>query len=115
MAITMKLTKHLIDNQSPGAKDIYLWDTSPLGFGVRIRPSGTKSFVYNYRANGGRSSLKRRFTIGRYGSLTLEQARKEAQKMAGRVAGGSDPASERAAQRRELERKKNTVAVVADE
>ena len=115
MAIIMKLTKHIIDGQMPGPSDIFLWDTSPQGFGVRVRPSGTKSFIYSYRAGGGRLSRELRYTIGRIGSLTLEQARREAQKLAGRAAGGQDPAAERDAQRLETARKKNTVAVVADE
>jgi hypothetical protein len=111
----MKLTKYIIDSQQPDISHVFLWDTSPRGFGVRVRPTGTKTFVYSYRAGGGRSSRKRRYTIGRYGNLTLEQARKEAQKLAGLVAGGSDPAAERAAQRLEAEREKNTVAAIADE
>jgi integrase len=111
----MKLTKHQIDAQEPSAKDLYLWDTSPPGFGVRVRPTGVKTFIYSYRASGGRSSRKVRHTIGRYGKITLEQARNQAQQLAGQVAAGRDPSAERVAQRLEEARERQTIAVVADE
>jgi len=114
MACT-KLTKHQIDAQQPSAKDLYLWDTSPPGFGVRVRPSGAKTFVYSYRAGGGRSARKSRHTIGRYGKITLEQARNQAQQLAGHVAAGRNPSADRAAQRLEKARDRQTFAVVADE
>jgi hypothetical protein len=111
----IKLTKHQIDAVQPAAKDHYIWDTSPPGFGVRIRPSGAKTFIYSYRARGGRSARKSRHTIGRYGKITLEQARNQAQQLAGHVAGGGNPSADRAAQRLEKAREEQTLAVVADE
>jgi integrase len=110
-----KLTKHQIDAQQPSTKDVYLWDTSPPGFGVRVRRSGIKTFIYSYRAGGGRSACKSRHTIGRYGKITLEQARKQAQQLAGQVAAGHNPSADRAAQRLEKARERQTVAAVADE
>ncbi|WP_295135009.1 Arm DNA-binding domain-containing protein [uncultured Reyranella sp.] len=83
-----KLTKQQIDSVQPSAKDVYLWDTSPPGFGVRIRSSGAKTFIFSYRPGGGRSASKKRHTIGRYGKITLEQARTLAQQLAGHVAAG---------------------------
>ena len=67
------------------------------GFGLRIHPAGTKSFIVNYRAgDGGRKAPNKRVTIGRYGRVTVDQARKLAQNFLGQVAGGADPAYERA-------------------
>lgn len=97
------------------SKDVYLWDKSPAGFGVRIRPSGTKTFFYSYRACGGRSATKKGLVIGQHGNLTLDQARKVAQEAAGQVAAGRDPVMERKAAREALERQKLTVATVADQ
>jgi integrase len=111
----VKLTKHQIDAVQPTTNDVYLWDASPLGFGVRVRPTGTKTFIFTYRAGGGRSARKSRHTIGRYGKITLEQARKHAQQLAGQVAAGHDPSADRAAQRMEKARDKQTMAVMADE
>jgi Arm DNA-binding domain/Phage integrase, N-terminal SAM-like domain len=110
-----KLTKHQIDALQPTTKDLYLWDTSPPGFGVRVRPSGARTFIYSYRASGGRSARKARHTIGRYGKITLEQARKQAQQLAGQVAAGRDPSADRAAQRLEEARDIQTIAAMADE
>ena len=109
----MKITKQQIDAASIPVKETFLWDGLIKGFGVRIRPSGTKTFIYTYRAIGGRSALKKRLTLGVYGNITLEQARKQAQQLAGHVAGGGDPASDRNAKRREAERTTQTVAKVA--
>lgn len=110
-----KLTKQQIDSVQPSAKDVYLWDTSPPGFGVRIRSSGAKTFIFSYRPGGGRSASKKRHTIGRYGKITLEQARTLAQQLAGHVAAGGNPAAERAAKRIEDIRDKQTVEAMAEE
>jgi hypothetical protein len=37
----------------------------------------------------------RRITLGRYGEITVEQARKEAQKLLGKIAAGIDPIAEK--------------------
>ena len=52
-------------------------------------PSGARTFIYSYRASGGRSARKARHTIGRYGKITL--SRRAAQQLAGQVAAGHDP------------------------
>lgn len=112
----MKLTKQLIDTTLPASsKDVYLWDKSPVGFGLRIRPSGSKTFFYSYRPGGGRSASKKRLVIGQHGKVTLEQARKVAQEAAGQVAAGRDPVMERRAAREAMERQKLTVGTVADQ
>jgi len=67
------------------------------GFGVRVHPSGAKSYVVNYRAgDGGRKAPNKRVVVGRSGRVTPDQARRLAQELLGRVAAGDDPAGERA-------------------
>ena len=68
------------------------------GFGVRIFPSGVKSFVLRYRTKDG--NQKRFHTIGRYGVLTIDQARERAKKLLVQVTDGGDPTSERKAARK---------------
>jgi integrase len=68
------------------------WDRDLVGFGVQVRPSGTKTFILVYRNRHGRV---RRLTIGRYGRLTVDQARDAAKQHNGRVALGGDPAAEK--------------------
>ena len=59
------------------------------GFGVRIYPSGKKSFVLLYRRPGQRKQHLK--TIGRYGILTLAQARQAAQRLLIDLVDGLDP------------------------
>lgn len=88
----MKLTKQLISEQKPGNRDRFLWDESLPGFGIRIKVSGIKTFILQYRNAHGRS---KRFTLGRYGQITLDQARREATKLKGVIGFGQDPAESR--------------------
>ncbi len=42
-----RLTKRLIDSIKPDEKlDIRLWHDDPRGLGVRLKPSGVKTFFY---------------------------------------------------------------------
>ena len=91
------LTKRAVDAFQPADQAWIAWDDKLTGFGLRIHPAGTKSFIVNYRAgDGGRKAPNKRVTIGRYGRVTVDQARKLAQNLLGQVAGGADPAYERA-------------------
>ncbi len=95
--VRLTLTKRSVEGLLPSARPWIAWDDKLTGFGIRVQPSGTKSFLVNYRANGGgRYSPNRRLVIGRYGRITAEQARRKAQALFGRVAAGEDPAVERA-------------------
>lgn len=105
----VRLTKRVVDAAEPQATDSFLWDTDLKGFGVRIWPSGRKTFVAKYRVDGGRGGATRRFTIGTFGALTVDEARAEAKRILGSVAHGRDPAGERQAKRREM-----TVAQLID-
>lgn len=102
----MALTKREIDRlkydpDGPTTQIQYDGDDreSVPGFGVRIFPSGVKSFVVWYRTESGR---KRLHTIGRYGPVTLDQARRMARELIGDAIAGADPLAERR-QRREAE------------
>ena len=91
------LSKRTVDALKPAEKPWIAWDDKLTGFGVRIHPSGTKAFIVNYRAGGGgRKAPNKRVVIGRYGTVSPDQARRMAQELLGKVAGGDDPAEERA-------------------
>jgi integrase len=104
-----KLTKKLIGGIPTDGAEQIVWDTELAGFGLRLRPGGSKTFIAQYRAGGGRSGVSRRFTLGRYGALTVDEARLEARKVLGSVAKGEDPAGERKNKRKEM-----TVAQLID-
>ena len=81
----------------PADKSWIAWDDRLTGFGVRVHPTGAKSFIVNYRSgDGGRKAPNKRVVIGRYGKVAPDQARRLAQKVLGKVASGDDPAEERA-------------------
>ncbi|WP_255326283.1 MULTISPECIES: site-specific integrase [unclassified Sphingobium] len=89
---TSKLTKRAIDALVPPVKkQAVLWDTEVKGFGVRVLPSGLKTFIVQYRNAEG---IKRRINIARYGVLTVDQARDQAKLKLAAVIGGEDPADE---------------------
>ncbi|WP_394691833.1 Arm DNA-binding domain-containing protein [Hoeflea sp.] len=67
------------------------------GFGLRAEASGTKSFNLRYRSGGGRKAPLRQMAIGRFGPLTVEQARFEGREKLGLVAGGADSVHDRIA------------------
>lgn len=93
-----KLTKRMIDALEARDKDYFAWDDELPGFGVRVWPSGRKTYVAQYRA--GKQS--RRFKIGIHGPLTVEEARKEAKGVLGDVARGDDPQLDRLTRRKAL-------------
>ena len=71
-----KITKRYIDGLRPTAADTVYWDDDLTGFGVRVRPSGGKSYVFRYRLGGGRSGQLRKLTLGPIGSYSLSRPAK---------------------------------------
>lgn len=94
---TAKLTKRIIDALKPGAGRETVWDTELRGFGVRVEPTGTLTYVVRYRPRG--STKQKQLNLGRHGVLTVEEARTAARKALGAVAHGEDPMEERSASR----------------
>ena len=95
--VKLTLTKRSVDALQSEDKPWIAWDDKLTGFGCRVQPSGTKSFIVNYRAgDGGRKAPNKRVVVGRYGRVTPDRARRLAQELLGRVAGGDDPAGARA-------------------
>ena len=87
------ITKRVVDSSQPTDRRYYVWDSDLAGFGLRVETSGAKTFIVRYRADGGGRSAAQRFvTVGRFGKLTAEQARKQAKTILGSVATGEDPA-----------------------
>ncbi|MEH6478036.1 MAG: tyrosine-type recombinase/integrase [Sneathiella sp.] len=94
-----KLIKRNVDLASlpqPGEKDIMLWDDEIKGFGIRIKHTGVKSYLIQYRREG----RSRRLTLGKHGTITAEEARQLAKEHLGGVAKGNDPAEEKLQKRK---------------
>jgi integrase len=92
-----KLTKRTIDATHPSPdRDVFVWDDELPAYGLRVKPSGAKAFILQYRNRNGRS---RRLSIGRYGIITPDAARDLARNALAEVAKGGDPAERRASDR----------------
>jgi integrase len=72
------------------------WDPTLPGFGARRQKGNVVSFIVKYRTAQGR---QRWHTIGRFGAMTPDQARREAVKLLGEVADGGDPSADKQAGR----------------
>jgi integrase len=88
-----KITKSLVEALKPSRDAVkgsnqFVWDSELRGFGISVGYQGTKSFVVQYRNPAGQS---RRKVIGRFGLMTVEEARRSARIMLGEVAKGTDP------------------------
>lgn len=86
-----RLTKRNVDALEPRAIRYVAWDSDIPGFGVEVLPTGRKAFRLIYRPKG--SPRMRNMTLGRFGSITVEEARKLARIALGDVAAGRDPAA----------------------
>lgn len=87
-----RITKRTVDTLKPGPKDTDYWDDQLPGFGLRVKPSGVKSYVIRYRT---RTGGQRRVTLGEHGKLTPEQARQMAQDLFAEIRKGQDPSQDR--------------------
>jgi integrase len=94
------ITKRLVDGLKATGGEYFVWDRDLKGFGVRVQPTGEKSYVVKYRAGSGRSAPTRRVTLSPIGNVTPDEARKLAKATLGSVAHGIDPAAVKAAERR---------------
>lgn len=101
-----KLTKTLVDKSEPKDREYEIRDTITPGFLLKVLPSGRKVFMLSYRTN---ARLRRKPSIGRFGELTVEQARDIAKDWLADVRRGEDPSAARAELRKAL-----TIAELCD-
>ena len=97
----VKLTKSVIDALPIQRKDVVYWDAGCPGFGVKVTPKGRKVFLVLFRTAGAGSRL-RKYTIGPYGRVTLNQARITVQKVFAAKLDGRDLAAEKKDSRRRM-------------
>jgi hypothetical protein len=91
----IRLTKRSVESLTPAAAPVVWYDDKLAGFGVRVMPSGRRSYFVQYRNKHHRS---RWFTIGAHGKVTADAARTMAQRILQTVAvDGRDPSGEREA------------------
>ncbi|MFN4175537.1 tyrosine-type recombinase/integrase [Phenylobacterium sp.] len=101
-----RLTEKLVETLAPRDEEYCVWDAEVVGLGVRVRPTGAKSFVLMYRRGG----KQRKHTMGKvdvgYG---VKEARERAKELLRGLRDGIDPQDAKAE-----ERKAVTVAELVD-
>ena len=88
-----RLGANAIAAAKPAAKEYTLWDGTLGHFGVRVHPSGVRSFIVQTRVRG----RMRKITLGRFPEMGIEKARREAATVLARLWGGEAVAAPRKA------------------
>ncbi|GHF31400.1 integrase [Kordiimonas sediminis] len=91
----MKLTKRVIDALEIKDKKYVAWDDEVSKFGCVVYPTGKKTFMIQYRDKDGRT---RKYTLGPFGTLTVDQARNMAREKLVDVLKGGNPALDKRAE-----------------
>jgi hypothetical protein len=76
----------------PGKKEIFFWDPSCGGFGLRALRSGRRSWIFQYRDEHKRT---RRISLGNVSAVSLDAARAAARQHAATVTQGGNPSVQR--------------------
>ncbi|MEQ1708946.1 MAG: site-specific integrase [Terricaulis sp.] len=73
------LAKATLENAPVRATRYVLWDTVQKSLSVRITPKGEKTFIVKVRIGRGRFAAQRWVSLGRFGQLSVKNARLEAE------------------------------------
>lgn len=96
MLTKTKLTKTVVDATKPNPDgEVWVWDTELEGFGIRVHPSGRKTYVVRYRVRDIKRT-QRKQVVARCSDMPPEKARDLARKIFAQVAEGLDPMLARA-------------------
>ena len=85
----MAFTDSKVKNLKPTPLRRIVWEEGQTCLGLRITPTGKKSFIYMYR----HETRPRMLTLGQYPALTLADARVQLAKAKALLAKGMDPGS----------------------
>jgi integrase len=89
---TTKITKETVKTAEARSQRYIIFDATVPGFGLRVFPSGKKSWIFAYRPHpGGAGTPKKTALIGTVDDFTPDAARKVADAMRVTVKTGGDP------------------------
>ncbi len=91
MAVVVRpdLTEETVLDAPARDTEYTIWSESPNGFGMRVRPSGARSYVVMFRINN--TSTQGKVTLGKVGSMSLGTAKKMAVEIRWEARMGNDP------------------------
>jgi integrase len=99
----VKITKRTVDAAEPRADRYIIFDLEIPGFGLRVFPTGQKTWIFEYRpVDGGRRAAKKRMKLGSALEMTPDKARAIADKKRAVVVTGGDPQGDRAENRKAM-------------
>lgn len=104
-----KLTTEFVEAISV-ATDTTFWDTDLTGFGLRVLPTGIKTFVARAKVAG---QLKKA-RIGSFPAISVAAGRRQAREALDAIKRGHDPAQDKIERRRTIESGAITIAALAD-
>lgn len=84
----MNFTKTVIAAISPAGKIAYYYDAKQAGLMLMVSPAGAKTYYLQRRIAGQFERIK----LGKFETMTVEQARTAAAKLNGAIAAGANPA-----------------------
>ena len=87
-----RFTDAQIKGLKPTNKRAILFEDGGRGFGIRVEPSGRKSFFLEYRFGEGQKRRNRVLTIGKYPRVSLTSARSIALQALAQIKKNIDPA-----------------------
>ena len=56
LPLAEKLSKTIVERIKAADQDVVVWDNTLPGFGVRVKPSGVRSYIIQYRNRNTRAS-----------------------------------------------------------
>ncbi len=86
----IKISRRTVESLEPTERDMDYYDEDLKGFGIRVRPSGRKTYFVMMR----HKCVMRRFTVGTHGSVAPEQARLKAKQIISDLAIDKNPTAE---------------------
>jgi integrase len=88
-----RFTDAQLKGLKPSNKRRILYEDGGKGFGIRVEPSGRKSFFLEFRFGEGKERRNRIITIGQFPRVTLTKARSIAGQYLDEIEQGIDPAT----------------------
>ena len=85
---TATFTVKWIEGLKPGPIERWYWDKEQRGLGLRLNAKGEAWFVVQYRVK--HTARRRRVALGRYGTVTLDEAKGRARRFLSAGLDGKD-------------------------